>query len=578
MKKYNLIISLILLCVILTLAGCMGGTSDAVDTTTNGQDTTLAVPDETTAVEVEEPKNILASDLEKYVVVRPDECDKEVTSAVSDLYGVLKASFGTASLKTDFLIPGNSKFEAVEFEILIGDTNRAETQEFMETLRVNDYGYALIGKKIVIAGGSDNATLLAIQAFQTDIVSKRPGADGVFIKEDDAFVFRAEYSIDDLKLNGNSINDYTIVYKNSGTHGEKELAKTLSSTITNLTGYVLDVMSDKEEYAGGLEILIGVTNRDAGKVYDRTLADGEYFIGSGDKCIAIWGSTPFATMSAANDFGKRLTACLDENAHTELLVEDSIAKVQDGVELSAMSFNVWVSGRTAERDASVIQMVLNYMPDVVGFQEASPSWMSTLIQNLGTYYSYVGEGRDGGSSGEYNPIFYRKDKFKLLESDTQWLSETPDKVSKYSESSLNRIYTYAKLQRISDGMEFMHINTHFDHTSNVARELQAKVLAKFIAEKAGIPMVITGDFNCQSTTTAYKTLVSCGISNSYDIAEKREGGATFHGNGSSSKVIDFIFVDPDQVYVTHYNVCNEKINGGYVSDHHPVYIKFNVIY
>ena len=283
-------------------------------------------------------------------------------------------------------------------------------------------------------------------------------------------------------------------------------------------------------------------------------------------------------MSAANDFGKRLTACLDENAHTELLVEDSIAKVQDGVELSAMSFNVWVSGRTAERDASVIQMVLNYMPDVVGFQEASPSWMSTLIQNLGTYYSYVGEGRDGGSSGEYNPIFYRKDKFKLLESDTQWLSETPDKVSKYSESSLNRIYTYAKLQRISDGMEFMHINTHFDHTSNVARELQAKVLAKFIAEKAGIPMVITGDFNCQSTTTAYKTLVSCGISNSYDIAEKREGGATFHGNGSSSKVIDFIFVDPDQVYVTHYNVCNEKINGGYVSDHHPVYIKFNVIY
>ena len=57
-----------------------------------------------------------------------------------------------------------------------------------------------------------------------------------------------------------------------------------------------------------------------------------------------------------------------KNAHTELLVDDSIAKVQDGVELSAMSFNVWVSGRTAERDASVIQMVLNYMPDVVGFQ------------------------------------------------------------------------------------------------------------------------------------------------------------------------------------------------------------------
>ncbi len=577
MKKIRLIISIILICVMLALVGCNESTTPA-DEITDAQDTSTLTPAETTTPALEQPKQILVADLSKYNVVRPDKSDQQIINAVSDFYSALKSSFSDEiSLKTDFLIPGNAKYEASEYEILIGATNRDETQDFMSKLRVNDYGYAVYGSKIVITGGSDASTMLAIQAFQKDIVNKRPDANGVFVSESDHFVFNSEYSVDDLKLNGKSITDYTIVYKYLGTHGEKDLANSLRSNITTLTGYVLDVVSDKEEPNGGAEILIGVTNRSVDSLYDKSLENGEYFIGSEDKYVVIWGSVPFATMSAVNDFGRQLEDSAGGNTQAELNISDSVGKIQEDIGLSAMSFNIWVSGRSEERDARAVKMVLNYMPDVVGFQEASPGWMSVLIDNLGAYYAYVGEGRDGGSNGEYNPIFYRKDKFKLIESGTKWLSETPDTVSKYSESSLNRIYTYAKLERISDGAVFMHINTHFDHKSSVARELQAKVLVGFIAKNVGMPMIITGDFNCETTTAAYKTLIDGGLSNSYDVAEMREKGATFHGNGSSSKVIDFIFVEPSQVYVTQYDICNEKVDGGYVSDHHPIYIDFYII-
>lgn len=41
-------------------------------------------------------------------------------------------------------------------------------------------------------------------------------------------------------------------------------------------------------------------------------------------------------------------------------------------------------------------------------------------------YDYVGVGRDDGErGGEFSPVFFRKDRFSVLNSGTFWLSETP---------------------------------------------------------------------------------------------------------------------------------------------------------
>jgi hypothetical protein len=51
--------------------------------------------------------------------------------------------------------------------------------------------------------------------------------------------------------------------------------------------------------------------------------------------------------------------------------------------------------------------------------------------NANDKWSYIGVGRDDGKrAGEYSPIFYRPDVWKLLSNETKWLSETPDVPSK----------------------------------------------------------------------------------------------------------------------------------------------------
>ena len=518
---------LIILAIIFTLSvlvACSNG---------NNSDDTNFSEDETTehdSVGTLEPIEVISiktEDIVKYAVVRSEDASSEVISATSDMYHKMTDIYGKEiSLKDDFVVPDNPKFAIGEYEILIGETNREESAAFLDSLRVNDYGYAVVGQKIVIAGGSDDATILAIEKFSKDIIEARKASAEVLIDTSDAYLFEAEYAIDTLTLNGIDINNYTIVYKYQGTYGERELAQSLRSTIIDATGYRLDMISDKDASNSENEILIGKTNRSIDDLYSKSVGDNGYYIGSNDKCVVLWGSSAFATMSAVNDFSKQISGVSGIDA--VLSVQEKFGSIQENSQLRAMSFNAWVSGRSDARDERVVQMVLNYMPDVIGFQETGSSWMSVLTKNLDTYYAYVGEGRDGGSKGEYNPIFYRKDKFTLLDSGTKWLSATPDLVSKYDASSLNRIFTYAKLKRISDGAEFIHINTHLEHTSGEAREKQAKVLVDFISQCEDIPMIITGDFNCVSGSAEYKIIDASIVTSATNVAEKKENVATFH--------------------------------------------------
>ena len=148
-------------------------------------------------------------------------------------------------------------------------------------------------------------------------------------------------------------------------------------------------------------------------------------------------------------------------------------------------------------------------------------------------------------------------------------------MSKVPESSLNRVYTYALLKRQADGLEIMIVNTHFDHTSDTARERQAEVLRDFLLEYTDrYPVVLTGDFNTTAGTKAFNTVLEGGVTDSMNISEEIEPGATFTSFGSANSVIDFVFVTEDKMTVRDYRVCNEKIDGDFPSDHHPVLIEY----
>lgn len=551
--------------------------NESADEQTEPQQTTEMMD---TPVETEPPvASILKADLEKYAVVRPEKLGDDLKSKINNFYQTMSKDFGVTDYKDDFYRDDVPAYRIGEYEILIGNTNRPETADFLSKLKYRDFGYAQYGKKIVIAGHSEEATMNALQEFTAAVLHKKDGEEGVFYNESYDFLKLLEYSITELAIGDTSISEYRIVYPKRNANTEKVAAQMIADAIAKSSGIVVKIIHDGEAEASGTEILVGATNRNTDSQiadFNSKLTGIDAIVAFDGKNVNLYGLSPTALLVAANEFVAKFA---DQKADKfSISLEAShICKYNDSI-LQAMSFNVWVSGKTPERNQRVLDMCFKYFPDTIGFQEVDPVWLATLKSGLKEHYDFVGEGRNGGASGEYNPIFYKKEVFNLIDSGTRWLSSTPNQVSKVDESSLNRIYTFALLERKSDGTRIMVVNTHFDHTSAQAREKQAEVLVEYLKTITDYPIVLTGDFNCDASSKAYSTLLSSGIVNSSDTADKKINKvATFTNYGTSNKIIDFVFTSPKGVGVTTYRVCNEEINGDFPSDHHPVLIEYTLL-
>lgn len=147
------------------------------------------------------------------------------------------------------------------------------------------------------------------------------------------------------------------------------------------------------------------------------------------------------------------------------------------------------------RTEMMTEFIAKTQPDCIGMQEAPEKWCKAFNSEcFGEQYSGVGGGQK--TLGEMNPIYYRNDKFDLVDSNTFWLSATPDvSGSKFEESNEPRTATWARLKSKSGKREFVCINVHLDHMSSQARLKQGRVLLEFISTLGDVPILLTGDFN-----------------------------------------------------------------------------------
>ena len=157
------------------------------------------------------------------------------------------------------------------------------------------------------------------------------------------------------------------------------------------------------------------------------------------------------------------------------------------------------------RKKTLINYLKNKSPSIVAMQEVLNSQLLDLNFSL-SEYSFVGIGReDGKKKGEFCPIFFNKYRFELIESETFWLSETPEKISVGWDAALERICTYAKFKDLENNREFWVFNTHFDHIGVKARNESVELILKKIKEvnKGKIPILLTGDFNLTPEKKTY---------------------------------------------------------------------------
>lgn len=222
-------------------------------------------------------------------------------------------------------------------------------------------------------------------------------------------------------------------------------------------------------------------------------------------------------------------------------------------------------GNGWEERLPVITSIIDFVDyDVVGCQEVLHHQLQDMRSELPDY-GYVGVGRDDGKTeGEYAPIFYKKDKFSLLDSGEFWLSETPDKPSVGWDASLPRICTYLHLEDRESGKKLWYFNLHMDHVGKKARQESSKLVIAKMREMLHEDeiAILTGDFNVDQNNPIYQILDGSGfLSDSFRIAEKKHAwNGTFNAFDDqlfTESRIDHVFVTK-QVKVEHYAVLTES--------------------
>ncbi|RHJ94943.1 endonuclease/exonuclease/phosphatase family protein [Parabacteroides bouchesdurhonensis] len=204
-----------------------------------------------------------------------------------------------------------------------------------------------------------------------------------------------------------------------------------------------------------------------------------------------------------------------------------------------------------QRYPYIAQLIQFHGFDIFGTQEGLYHQLEDLKKAMPAY-DYIGIGRDDGKlEGEHSAIFYRTDKFEVLEHGDFWLSTITDRPNKGWDAVLPRICTWGKFRDKETGFTFLFFNLHMDHVGVQARAESAKlILSKIRALPEQLPVILTGDFNVSQKSDAYKLLDSSGIlRDSYEIADFRYApNGTFNGFHTDRKTgsrIDHLFLTND---------------------------------
>lgn len=214
------------------------------------------------------------------VIVQSSENDIE-SNAAAVLYNFVREAMGSRDID---MVADSKDEDPDRVEIIVGDTEREQSQTVRKSLRHDEYAIRLIDGKIVIVGGSSESTAAAVDHFKANYADIL--ASGIFSAEDN-YTHTIDYAIKEATIAGNLLGEYVIVYPaNEGTYSEKPsvmkyAADRLHDYFIEMCGISLDVVTDIEEEAK-YEILVGATNRtESGKYY----TDGERETYDFDLCV-----------------------------------------------------------------------------------------------------------------------------------------------------------------------------------------------------------------------------------------------------------------------------------------------------
>lgn len=215
-------------------------------------------------------------------------------------------------------------------------------------------------------------------------------------------------------------------------------------------------------------------------------------------------------------------------------------------------------------------------PDLLGVQEARWHQIRDLAEALPDY-RWIGLGSKGGTRDQFLAIFYRGQRFEVLDFGHYWLSDTPDVIGSATWGNRYvRMVTWAKFRDRRTGETLYQVNTHLDNKSAESRVKSAHLILDRVREfEQDVPVILTGDFNSTAETSPVYTILT-GPGAFHDTwTTAHERGPQYRTIGRwrpplrGGERVDWILAR-GKVRTTWTEIDPYRVGGLYASDHYPV--------
>ena len=253
----------------------------------------------------------------------------------------------------------------------------------------------------------------------------------------------------------------------------------------------------------------------------------------------------------------------------------------------------------AARVGALLRVYRETLPDIIGGQEVSALMVDLLkegFQSENAKYTAIW--------GRFTPIFYRADKFELIDNEFGTFPEKINGLEGEYNDVKSKSWNLGVFRNKENGNVFIFATTHlwwmtaspdsesakkFGYLagSDEARCIQIATVAEKIAyyrEKYSCPAVLVGDMNTDYNSKAMTYIRSQGYRHAHDIATEHaeeavgyhycfgDGYKTFYYDRRFETAIDHIYVIGEKEGAVK---CFERYSPDYyfpISDHSPAYI------
>lgn len=548
-----------------------------------------------------------------YVIVR-SLAAKDWEISLSKLFcDTVQALTGVAIPIVDDYENAETGETRAEKEIVFGTTNR-ENEYTVDYSDIGDgYRVFVSYERLVFASKSETGLYFAVRKFFENTFSLNIETDTPKRLDYTDFSVSAKYlSVDRLKsgavpyLDADFAN-YSVAYA-TGDYMQKRMARLLSDALNETIGIRLNCV----ETDAPSETSVVLHNTDAdgksiqkghwilevsGKTIHARASDYYGFGGIAFYLKAAYknGHYDFRDGFAADGtYTDALTAITASTAYAYRRVGDNRVMFYNALwQDSAGTYRF----PTAERNLLQAQMVAQYLPDVIGFQEMDNAKrdgegsLAGLLAVLG-YAETVDPRVDNDMKVNYTPLFYNQNTTKLVKSEYVWYTAQDTTAGKMDQSS--KALTWGVFENKRTGDRYLVISTHMCTRDDTVRGRQAQEAIALIAELAEAyhcPVFLGGDMNGTAEAANYRAFLAAGYTDvqkvsavttnvnthaaypSYnsDLGMLRPTGAVSLNPNSIDRIL---LANGESVFLKVFGVVADECTRS-ASDHFPMFVDFS---